>query len=309
MRAFSFRTDFKSRWTAATEEWDVTLGAFFLALGVIGLYIVQFTDFAEGDEQHQASETLVLGEVLKTLGDARMRYRESAVWRDLGSSFEAFEGGDSVFTSSSGFVSVRYKEFEPAQIYPNSLVVLTVGTRPGSKGKTPLLDVKKGKIKVVLNRTGKGPRVRSGSSEYEFSSKELQPGSSIELQVISPGPNQKTEIYSGSPVDLKIEELDPKKAAISPPEEIHLGPNTPYKSDQPKGQGTEQAQELSKSKEFKSQKGDVKHFIQAISQLKGDEKVKDDEKNKLGNSQLEEEVLKSLNSRLKKSGFNSKIAK
>ena len=316
MARLPFKIALKQTWATAKSQWDVILGAFTVSAGFLGLYIVNFTDFMNGHELHRASDSSRLGDLLKTVGDARIRFGDSAVWRDLSPSFEGFEKGDAVFTSSGGFVSVEYKDYEAAHIFPNSMVVLTEATAPNSKEKKPVMDTKKGKIKVYLKGEKKSPRIRSGKKEYEIKLAKSEKEGSAEIQNVMRGREQQTEITSSANIDVRVEEADPRKASLMTPQEFQLPPGGKYQSDRPQVQPKKPAKdlqqdqrkeakgsELNKKKDAQSEKSDAKEFLKATSQLKGDEQMKAEK------SELEQEVLKSLNLRLKKAGFDSKVDK
>ena len=320
------------------RAWDVACGVVCVGLGVIGIYRVQFTDFGADDEQHQLSEAFVLGEVVRTVGDARMRYTDSSVWHDIRTSPEDFEQGDAVFTASTGFASIRYRDYEAAQVFPNSLVVLTVGTRSDSAArsidKIPVLDTKKGKIHVELKGGFKSPRLRLLRKDYDFRRKAEAPDGNIELEIVSRGSSPHVEIVSSTDVDITIQDVGSQGGGAQP-KQVHLGPDSKYRSDQPNlerlesfkdvaktqeketekkevkdlasplpsPQVSEDSSRLVKAKDFKSEQKDAKLFVEETSKLKGNEKAVPDQ------DQMEQEILKSLNARLKKAGFNSKVDK
>ncbi len=287
---------------------DIVFGRSTIVLGVIGLFITQFSGFGGAREQQQLGETEAQGDVLKMIGDARMRYRDSAVWHDLRSAPEDFIAGDAIFTASGSFVTVRYRDFEPAQIYPNSLVVLHAGTKSGASGaekKSPYIEAKKGKVKIFLNAAGKGPRVRMAGKDYDFTSKQGDSGGTIEMELISRGSGQSTEVASSAQVEMQTKDLS--QGVNAPPVVETLTPKTEPKKSSPQPRESSQGEVLTKAKELKTQKADIRLFLKEAEKLSGKEKVQVDVPTE--SSQMEREVLKSLNERLKKSGFKSKLEK
>ncbi len=298
----------KKIWSDSNDHMDVVFGRSTIVLGVIGFLVTQFSGFGGAREKQQLGETEVQGDVLKMIGDARMRYRDSAVWHDLTSGPENFIAGDSIFTASGSFVTVRYRDFEPAQIYPNSLVVLHAGTKSGASGaekKSPYIEAKKGKVKIFLNAAGKGPRVRMGGKEYDFASMHGDSGGAIEMELISRGSGQSTEVASSTQVEMQTKDLT--QGVNTPPVVETLTPRPEPKNSIPRPSDSSQGEILTKAKEFKTQQADIRRFLKETEKLSYKEKVQVDVPTE--SSQMEREVLRSLNDRLKKAGFKSKLEK
>ncbi len=284
-------------------EWDVIFGFLFVVTGFVGLYEVQATGFLNDSQEHHLSPNAVLGVVLRTLGQARIRYSDSAVWHDLNSFGEDFEKGDSIFTSATGYVSVKYHSYQPCQIYPNSLVVLSMASNPKNLMDEPILEAKQGKLKIFLGPESPS-RLIVGGKEYEFKSKDRRANSSVEVQLDTSNGQSKTEISASSSVGVKVFDASGTKEGTSSGQDFDIKPNTKYIRDQNQEKVVLQPTEITSKDDSAVKKPDgksrIENFLKETSNLRAQEKMKDQ-------SQIETEALKALHEKLKKAGFNIKL--